>query len=278
MSPGGKEGSMKSDFIETENVRRLARVVDALVTAGEGEPRMGMVTGSVGLGKSWAVDDCFVNRGCLYIRACASWTPNAMLRAVLTKAGLRPAMATAQNLERCVALLTARKDEYNPAHNLLIIDEADYLLAGARPGTPPVILDTVRDLHDSSNAPVLLVGEPDLLEQLEHLAKYSGKYRRFWDRILISERFQPLSVPEIQTMAERLTGLQMPEDAAAHLKKSQEGNVRLVIIALRAAERMAKSNRLRDLPLDLVDAAQKKAAKTKRYFDGKKRGLTRRAA
>ena len=269
---------MRNEFIETENVRRLARVINAVTTAGPGQSRMGLVTGRVGLGKSWAVDDAYVNRGCLYVRACATWTPNAILKAILRKCGLQPAVSAAQNLERAASLLIARTDAVNPAKNLLIIDEADYLIAGAKQGTPPVLLDTVRDLYDLSHAPVILVGEPELAGTLHHYSQASEKYKRFWDRICTAEEFQPVSAAEIQTMSARLTGLEMPLESAESLQKSQDGNLRLVIIALRVAERMAKVNKLPRLPPELVHKAEEKVRKEKHYVDARKRALTRRAA
>ena len=268
---------MNIDFVEIENVRRLARVIDTLTRADEGEPRIGLVTGGVGLGKSSAIDEAYINRGCLCVRACATWTPNGMLKAILKKGGLEGTTAAVHNLERAVDMLKARNKGTNPARSLLIIDEADYLLSRASQALPPVILDTVRDLHDLSRTPVLLAGEPDLLATLERNSRYSDKYKRFWDRVLISEEFQPLTAGEIKVMAERLTGLSMPDESAQELRESQEGNVRLVIIALKVAERMAKGNRIQALPLELVKKAEEKAAKTKRYYDSKKR-IPRRAA
>lgn len=271
---------MRARMVETENVRRLARVIDQLLDAHEGMPRLGLVTGHVGLGKSWAVDDAYVNRGLVYVRACATWTPNAMLRAILTRCGLRPAMSAAENLSRVVSMLKARLgDPRNPARGLLIIDEADYLLARAHASRPPVILDTVRDLHDLSQAPIILVGEPELADTLRHNASISPKWRRFFDRVLIAEQFQPLSAAEIQHLASELTDLEVPREAAEQLERSLEGNLRLLVICLRSAERMACGNKVRVLSPEMLRVAQSRAEKAKQVLERRRtRGGARRAA
>jgi DNA transposition AAA+ family ATPase len=269
---------MRSVFVETENVRRLARALDALA-ADDGMSRMGLVDGTVGLGKSWAIDEACTQRGCIYVRACATWTPNGMLRAILNKMGVKPSWNTVDNLEKAAGFLQARKTDYNGRDkSILIIDEADYLIAGAKPGTPPVILDTVRDLHDLAGSPVLLVGEPELFKTLDHYRTLSGKWRRLYDRILTFEHFQPLTAAEIQVVARELTGLEAPLESAELLERTEDGNLRRVVIALRVAERMAQGNSMEVLSLDLVRAAREKTAKTKRYFDKRQKSRVRKVA
>lgn len=251
---------MQTCFIETENVRRFNRVVEALLKAHRGMPRLGLITGEVGLGKTYAVDDYFVNSGAAYIRAARTWTPAGMLRSLLRSFSLKPAWSTVDNLDLAVKVLQARAAE-SPERGLLMVDEANYLLQRGNSAQPPEILDTLRDLADMAQTPVLLVGEPELLTALKRNALTSRGYRRFWDRVLTSAEFKPMTWQEAATVCREFCGLDMTPEAAAMTRDATQGNLRRLILFLARLERVANANHASEVTPEIIQALQGRNAR-----------------
>lgn len=268
---------MKVAFVETENVRRLGRVVSALLEAYEGMPRLGVVTGEVGLGKSWAVDDLYVNRGVAYVRATRTWTPNGMLRTILNRLGERPAWCTTDNLDRASEVLKARAIE-DPAKGLLVIDESNYLLQKTSAALPPAILDTVRDLADMAQTPVLLVGEPEFASVLKGQALTSRGYQRFWERVLLAEEFKALKSAEISAFCRELCELDITADAADAAQAATQGNLRRLVLFLVRLERICKASKQKTVTPEMVDTVKGWAQKRKRTPAAETGSRKRRAA
>lgn len=222
-------------FIETGNVRRLRQAVTGLIQAPAGGPRILLVVGPVGLGKTSGVDRMAVEHGAAYVRAAHVWTPNAMLREALEAIAERPGWGAAECLKLAAAGLRERMPHRATGHGMLIVDEADYLAQGVRPPHTPRLLDTVRDLHDLSGAPIVLVGMDDLARTL-------GAFKQFKDRVLSVVEFQPVGAREAVEVAERAAGLKLGEAAAAELVRVTEGNLRRMINYLGRLENMARAN------------------------------------
>ncbi len=253
---------MKVTFVETGNVRLLGRVVSALLEAQDGMPRMGLVTGEVGLGKTWAVDDLVVQGGATYVRAIRGMTGPGLLRAIVRRLGERPPWSRVDALDRAVEILAARTVE-GGLRGLLVVDEVGYLLEGARADRFPAALDSLRDLADLAGIPVLLVGEPEVARTLKGYA-VSRAYRRFWERILVCEEFRPLGVSEIKTLVRELVGLGHEPGAAEALRAATEGNLRRLILYLVRLERTARANRAERISREMVEAVQRWSGRRKR--------------
>ncbi len=250
-------------FIETENVQSLRQAVTGLQQAPAGGPRILLVVGPVGLGKTCAVDRLVVDRGAAFTSAARVWTPAAMLREVLDALGERPGWGAAECLKLAAASLRERMASPRNGHGLLIIDEADYLARGVRPPDTPRLLDTVRDLHDRSGAPIVLVG-------MDELARTLGMFRQFRDRVLSVVEFRPVSARETRNVARQAAGLELDEAAARELARATEGNLRRMINYLGRLERAAAANGSR-ANAEAVLAVEKRVAVEQQR-------MTRRAA
>lgn len=225
---------MKAKLVQTKNMNRLLMVAEAIKSAASGEPRMGLIYGPAGRGKTRAVDHLAAQSGAVYVSAARVWTPNAMLKSILAGLGSTPAVSAADNLTRAAEALGERLGVSTLGNGLLIIDEADYLAKGAQPPNTPSLLDTVRDLHDASGAPVLLVG-------MDGLAKVLSRFAQFWDRVRMSEEFAPLEVGEVIRLAAELSGLTMDATSAELIRRATDGNLRQTILHLARLEAMAKT-------------------------------------
>jgi DNA transposition AAA+ family ATPase len=266
---------VKIKFVETNNVRLLARVVAALLEAQEGMPRMGLICGDVGLGKTWAVDDLVVRGGAVYVRALRGMSGAGLLRAIVRRLGERPPWSRIDCMERASSALSARAGE-GGLRGLLIVDEVGYLLEGARADRFPEALDTVRDLADLAGIPVLLVGEPDVARTLKGFSA-SAPYRRFWDRILVCEEFKPLSAEEIKLVAGELTGLDFDPGVAELFREVTGGNLRRTILYLVRLERAARANRAARISAEMLEAVRRWAGRRKR-IPAAERPVRRRVA
>jgi len=226
---------MRQVFIKTNNFKRLISAVSRMMEAPPGSPRIGLFVGPVGLGKTQAVDRLVVDLGAAYVSAARVWTPNSMLRDILAALGERPGWGAAECLKLAAAALRERAPKSSQGHGLLVVDEGDYLARGVRPPDTPKLLDTVRDLHDRSGAPVLLVG-------MEELARTLGTFKQFKDRVLLVEEAQPAGVPEVLALASHACDLKLESRVAVELVRATGGNLRQLTIFLERLERMARAN------------------------------------
>ena len=225
---------MKAKFVQTRNVARLWEVVESLHNASLGEPRLGLIYGPAGRGKTRAVDTLAARTGALYVSAARVWTPNSMLKRILACMGITSTVSAADNLARAAEALAERLGVPSLGNGLLIIDEADYLVKGTQPPRTPPLLDTVRDLHDASGAPVLLVG-------MNGLAKALSRFPQFWDRVRMSEEFAPLVKKEVMSLASELAGLTLDDQSAEQIRRATHGNLRQTILHLARLEALAKA-------------------------------------
>ncbi|MBU1157541.1 MAG: AAA family ATPase [Desulfarculus sp.] len=225
---------MKAKLVRTKNLTRLWEVVEAIKSASSGEPRLGLIYGPAGRGKTRAVDHLAAKTGAVYVSAARVWTPNAMLKCILAGLGGTLTVSAADNLTRAAEALGERLGVPSLGNGLLIVDEADYLAKGAQPPNTPPLLDTVRDLHDASGAPVLLVG-------MDGLAKILSRFAQFWDRVRMSEEFAPLDSGELIHLAGELAGLSMDEPSAEVIRRATHGNLRQAIVHLARLEAVAKA-------------------------------------
>ncbi|MEW5911971.1 MAG: ATP-binding protein [Thermodesulfobacteriota bacterium] len=116
---------MKTRFVQTRNVARLWEVVESITNASIGEPRLGLIYGPAGRGKTRAVDNLAARTGALYVSAARVWTPNSMLKAILAGLGCLATVSAADNLTRTAEALAERLGVPSLGNGLLIIDEAD---------------------------------------------------------------------------------------------------------------------------------------------------------
>lgn len=224
-------------LIQTENMKRLTTGARALIEAEPGEPRLGLVYGTAGLGKTRAVDHLATQSAAAYVRAAREWSPNAMMADILDALGEEPGWGAAKQLGRAAEVMAGRLDDEGYGHGLLIIDEADYLVKGVSPPNTPRLLDTVRDLHDLSGAPILLVG-------MDRLANVLSRFKQFWDRVLAGAvvEFRPVGVAETGTLAKEVYGLKLEGPVAQAVHAATEGNLRETVQYAKRLARLVKAN------------------------------------
>lgn len=235
---------MKAGFIETQSWRTLTAKLAALRDLTSEEPRLGVVSGRTGLGKTMAVRRYAAINGYVYVRALDVWSPSAMLQKLSHELGGYEYHGRARSFGECVRRLDPK--EGDPRH--IIIDEADYLASDKH------LLNTIRDLHDAVGTSIILVGEERLPVNLQ--ARHRA---HFWGRVAQEMSFQALTAEEIRQIAAALceVDVALSPAQAEMIREKSHGEFRWAKRMIREVETRMRSNRLSVVEPELVEEAVK---------------------
>lgn len=181
----------------------------------------GIVTfyGPSGWGKTFAATYTAVKHRAYHVEAKSSWTRKALLAAILTEMGIAP-MKTLYEMSSQVSeqlVLSGRP---------LIIDEFDHLVQA---GT----VEVVRDIHESSHAAVLLIGEEQLSAKLK-------RWERFHNRVLSWVQAEPATADDARRLAGLyLTKVEIRPELLARIHEMARGAVRRICINLEMVQEEA---------------------------------------
>ena len=224
---------MKPKFVQTENVRRLQEAVSSLENRAPGVPGLGLIYGGAGYGKTKSIQWHVCQTNSIYLRAKATWSTGWMLEAI--------------GKELSILSLPTIKDKFQDLQNsisqikcTIFVDEADYLVRDRK------LLDTLRDLHDETDLPIVLVG-------MDEIQKKLMRHHQFWSRVSQQVVYQPLTAKEIAILGMELCDLAIEDRTSEQLFASTMGNFRDTIVALSHLERMARANSTTTVSSKMVD-------------------------
>jgi len=229
-------------FIVTTQVKEMSAVCCALIETGE----MGVVYGEPGVGKTLtaeAISQKWQKRSspkAVYLEADVGSTPSGIAKKVLrSMADLRP--ANAADATRIIENLT-RESHWD----LLIIDEAERLNHHS--------LEMLRSIYDRTRVPILLIG---MFELVRHLRSH----KKFYSRIGISYKYEPLSFHQLSGYLSNLHPLlaDIEENDEKTLLdfiyKTTRGEFRRINRLVKQAERVQKANNHPVLSLSVFESA-----------------------
>ena len=214
---------MNITFVQTENIQNLLKSLNAIEARDRGVPGLGLVHGRAGRGKTRSAIWYSVQKDCCYVRANALWTPLWMLQDICREYGHYPFNRTSKVFDQVKKLMQIQPKP-------LLIDEADYLLRNGK------LLDSVRDLHDCSDAPIILIGMEEITGRLQ-------RHGQFWSRISQIVEFHALTAAEISLIAKAWANLTLGGEASVEFCRVTSGDFRDVTVGLYHLEKMAKSSR-----------------------------------
>ena len=168
---------MKRTFIKTKNVKRFIALMDELQTLPYNIPKIALVYGDYGLGKSQTIQ-CWVDKNnSVYVRAVKSMTSRWLISEIAEELGEEPFWHTQETFSIVESHL-----KRNP--KTIVIDEMDYL-------TQNDTIELIRDLHDKTNCPIVLVG-------MAMADKKLARYPHLCYRIYKSLKFETFNSEDIK--------------------------------------------------------------------------------
>jgi len=228
---------VKKVFARTSNVMSFSAAMDRLLHSDESIPKMALIYGEPGLGKTkTAAWWCAHNDG-VFIRTKKLMTGRWLLEEIVGELGEIPEHKTA-------ALFRQIQDQLFSRPRAIFIDEVDYLTYDAR------VIETLRDIHDITGAPVIFIGMAGADKKLM-------RYRHLIDRFSEIVRFHDLTLDDVRAIADQLCEVKLSDDAVEHIY-SEAKKFRQIIVRLYRAEAKARANGLKEVTkLHLIDSNNK---------------------
>jgi DNA transposition AAA+ family ATPase len=155
--------NVNSGVVNLQNVGIIVSAFTKLKNKASYLPGLAVVHGPSGYGKTVAATYAANKYRAYYISCKSTWTKKAMLLAIAKEMSLAPAKTMYELVEQIAEQLVL-------SGRMLIVDEFDYAV-------DKNMVDVVRDIYQSSEAPIVLIGEEKLPKKLE-------KFERFHNRIL----------------------------------------------------------------------------------------------
>ncbi|WP_246135528.1 AAA family ATPase [Pararhodospirillum oryzae] len=204
---------VNSTIAPLTNVALFGSVMARLVERPRHLPGLGLFYGFSGYGKTFAARYAANKHRAYYLEVGESWTKAKFLRALLAELGRQPRGTAADMVEQAIEALAL-------VTRPVIVDECDHII---RRG----YLETLREVHDKSGAPMALIGEelaPSLIAQ---------RSERVHNRILVAEAAQPMSVDDAAVLARLYhPGLALAPDLLEALVRASGGRARRVAVNL----------------------------------------------
>ena len=111
------------------------------------------------------------------------------------------------------------------------------------------MLETIRDLCKMTCIPWVLVGE-------ESLPRLMDQNRRVWSRRCAALEFKPISLADIVCLAKESAGVSLTAEAAEVIKRrTDDGDIRLVMLALARIEQIARASRADTVSAQMAETA-----------------------
>ena len=222
---------MKRVFVRTKNVKNFIGVVENLLSKPANIPKMALVYGEPGLGKSKTALWLAAKYDGIYLRCTNLMTGRWLLDELARELDEIPRYLTSDIFNQCV-----KKLSQNP--QLIIVDEIDYL-AGDKKS-----IETLRDIHDKTNCPIIFVGMGLAHRKLE-------KYRHLYDRFSEVLKFETFLISDLKEIFDQLS--EVPISASAvEIIHSKYNRFRQILQVINNLETIVKENDLPEITGEIV--------------------------
>lgn len=222
---------MKTNFIKTKNVKRFVSLMDSLQKAPANVPKMALVYGDYGLGKSQAIMWWVTNNDAIYVRCNHKISSKWLLTEIVKELDEEPCYYSQKLFEQIESKL-----KYNP--KVIVVDEIDFLFTNTH------TIETLRDIHDKLGVPILLVGMA-LADKKLH------KYGHINDRIFSKLKFEKMSKDEIKEIVETISEVPFSHDSIKQLI-NRNLQFRQLVKIISKAESLAATNKISQIEEELV--------------------------
>lgn len=216
---------MKKTFIKTKNVKRFVALMDELQKLPPNIPKLALVYGDHGLGKSQAIQWWADKNDSVYVRATQGMTSRWLLSEIAEELGEEPYWHTQETFELI--------EKYLRQHpRVIIVDEIDYLIEKHT-------VETLRDLHDRTACPIVLVG-------MGAADKKLARYPHLVDRLYKTLRFEQFNAEDIREIIENLTELNFTDNGINCLA-TRTNQFRQLVKLINKIEKLSETNKIDEI-------------------------------
>jgi len=144
-----------------------------------------------------------------------------------------PRHLTSDNFNLCVQKLSK-------VPQIIVIDEIDYLVNDTK------TIETLRDIHDKTNCPIIFVGMGLVHKKLEC-------YKHLYDGFSEIIKFETFEVADVKQIANELSEISFTVDAIEILYK-KHNRFRQIVQTINQFETIAKENNLTEITQEIAEA------------------------
>ena len=222
---------MNKIFVKTQNVKNFIGLVENLINKPKNIPKMGLVYGEPGLGKSQTALWLSCKYDGIYLRASNLMTGRWLLEEMVKELDEIPRFLTSDNFN-----IVIKKLKQNP--QVIFIDEIDYLMNNYKS------IETLRDIHDETGSPIIFIGIGFAHRKLE-------RYKHLYDRFSEILKFETFGVSDLSQIIGQLSEIPFIPDAIEYIY-SKYNRFRQIIQLINQMETFAKDNNLAEINMEVI--------------------------
>lgn len=223
---------MNKIFVKTQNVKSFIGLVENLVNKPKNIPKMGLVYGEPGLGKSQTALWLACKYDGIYLRASNLMTGRWLLEEMIKELDEIPRFLSSDNFN-----VVVKKLKQNP--QIIFIDEIDYLMNNYKS------IETFRDIHDETNCPIIFIGMGLAHRKLE-------RYTHLYDRFSEVLKFETFGVNDLSQIFNQLSEVTFTPDAIEYIH-SKYNRFRQIVQLINQMENFAKDNNLTEITKEIME-------------------------
>ena len=223
---------MNKIFVKTQNVKNFIGLVENLISKPKNIPKMGLVYGEPGLGKSQTALWLACKYDGIYLRASNLMTGRWLLEEMIKELDEIPRFWTSDNFN-----IVVKKLKQNP--QVIFIDEIDYLMNNYKS------IETLRDIHDETDCPIIFIGMGLAHRKLE-------RYKHLYDRFSEILKFETFGVNDLSQIIRQLSEITFTPDAIEYIH-SKYNRFKQIIQLINQMETFAKDNNLTEITKEIME-------------------------
>lgn len=223
---------MNKIFVKTQNVKNFIGLVENLQNKPKNIPKMGLVYGEPGLGKSQTALWLACKYDGIYLRASNLMTGRWLLEEMVKELDDIPRFLTSDNFN-----LIVKKLKQEP--KIIFIDEIDYLMNNYK------TIETLRDIHDETDCPIIFVGMGLAHRKLE-------RYKHLYDRFSEFLKFETFGVNDLSQILNQLSEVPFTSDSIEYIH-TKYNRFRQIVQLINQMENFAKDNNLAEITKEIME-------------------------
>ena len=222
---------MNKIFVKTQNVKNFIGLVENLINKPKNIPKMGLVYGEPGLGKSQTALWLSCKYDGIYLRASNLMTGRWLLEEMVKELDEIPRFLTSDNFN-----IVVKKLKQSP--QVIFIDEIDYLMNNYK------TIETLRDIHDETGCPIIFIGMGLAHRKLE-------RYKHLYDRFSEILKFETFGVNDLSQIIGQLSEIPYTPEAIEY-NHSKYNRFRQIVQLINKMEIFAKDNSLAEINMEVI--------------------------